>query len=731
MELSDFANPSFDPKEWINQTMRRFNKDDSKEAAVTSLAIKLQVYFHQLNSEFESTSQNVIQNLPRVMRDAEILSEEAATLRDKMESVKQEIAKVGKDTDLSMASLERIDRIKMELVKAKEALHEADNWTVLSTDVEVVFDTGDIDTITSKLVSMQQSLNVLSNVSDYENKKMQLEGLKNRLEALASPLMVQAFTSKSVDQSKRFVRIFQDINRLPQLLKYYTKCQKTTLVQNWHGMMEIESEENILESLPSFYNILIVNWQEQVKWCDSVLPQISVVDTLTELYFDLLTTLSADFSKYIENNLKQMSDPLLLIVQLKQCTQQFANNLKSLTDHNRNQTQILSLAKSVYLPYVPHLSKFGVYQQAAFHQHLTSMTLAKEDIMEAVQNLGQLNSKVFIIVNEAKKLCIDLTEGCGYSGFLSAMEWFLNCFLDQYRLIIKQISEQKDKHEDVNMFQMCLTILQNLGDFINQVKHIDQDCVQNMSELHTALTKAEVSPFSMYPKLLLDAEKQKEFNNLLSSLSEMTDATAMKPILRSVEKVCHDVHQTTFRVIFSPIASLLESVQSAPAWKGKQAGLSSDLPDYSFVPQEYITQIGQYLMNLPQLLEPFLVTENPSLALALSMVGPEYVQLTSSGPDENGFAEIFLGQIAESTCQAYCEQILGICKLSSLACKQLATDINYLGNVLEDLGFSLTEKLQNIVLLLKLSPSEYSSQCAGCSPQIVAAVRQMRNIMSE
>lgn len=57
------------------------------------------------------------------------------------------------------------------------------------------FDSGNLEEITSKLVSMQLSLNVLSNTDDYEDKKMQLEGLKNRLEAKVSPLIVKAFTT--------------------------------------------------------------------------------------------------------------------------------------------------------------------------------------------------------------------------------------------------------------------------------------------------------------------------------------------------------------------------------------------------------------------------------------------------------------------------------------------------------------------------------------------------------
>jgi hypothetical protein len=37
-----------------------------------------------------------------------------------------------------MKILERSDRIKMQLQAAKQALHEADNWTVLATDLEEV-----------------------------------------------------------------------------------------------------------------------------------------------------------------------------------------------------------------------------------------------------------------------------------------------------------------------------------------------------------------------------------------------------------------------------------------------------------------------------------------------------------------------------------------------------------------------------------------------------------------
>lgn len=69
-------------------------------------------------------------------------------------------------------------------------------------DLEEVMDSKNVENISTKLLGMQNSLKLLKNVSDYDERKMQLEGLKNRLEAIASPNIVQAFTSNNAGKSE-------------------------------------------------------------------------------------------------------------------------------------------------------------------------------------------------------------------------------------------------------------------------------------------------------------------------------------------------------------------------------------------------------------------------------------------------------------------------------------------------------------------------------------------------
>lgn len=56
--------------------------------------------------------------------------------------------------------------------------------------------------------------------------------------------------------------------------------------------------------------------------------------------------------------------------------------------------------------------------------------------------------------------------------------------------------------------------------------------------------------------------------------------------------------------------------------------------------------------------------------------------------------------------------------------------LDYLGNVLEELGLCLSENLQHMSLLLRLPPEDYQNGSSGCNARVVAAVRQMRNITS-
>ncbi|XP_059485795.1 conserved oligomeric Golgi complex subunit 7 [Neocloeon triangulifer] len=715
MDVSAFGDENFDPAEWINKMYNSAPADsnENKEEFLMALLKKLQVYTHQVSNALEESSQKVLQNFPRVVRDTELLNQEALLLKDKMHSVKEELAKAEQDTGHSMAALEKINRLKTDLQAAKQALHEADNWTILVTQFEESFEKSNLDAMAAKLVSMQQSLRILANAPDVEAKQLQLEGLKNRLEAKASPALVQAFTAGSFDEAKRLVNVFESIERLPQLLKYHHKCQEKNLYQKLKDLAEMEQDELADECLRRIYDAILVAWNDQAKWCSNIFPDTPSLNILLPLFADLLVALEPSISSCVGSALSH-EDCLGSLLDLRLVTKNFGNKLNEsvhnlIQDRSPDPDMILALAQATNAPWVIAVQRYGELEKP----RLLSTLSQPEALADRVQIFNQ--TKVLDLLSPAVTRCMKLTEGCGAAGLLEAIEVFVEKYISLQSQVLQDLLKEKSDREDWTLFQMCLNMLQSSGELMVQLEELDNLLSHNLRQFLKHVSASTTSPFEQHDELLLTPDGRSNFHLLMTMASQ--GDPLMEPSLRKGTNLCSEAHKTAVEVIFSPVTTHFEAVLAAKTWK--LSGVSADLPDFSFSPQEYITQIGQYLMILPQHLEPFL--DSQSLKIGLIKAGLDI---------QGSAAELLLNSVAKTISQAYCEKILTLEEIGPAATKQLATDINYLGNVLEDLGMSLSEPLQQVCLLLKLPPQDYQTGSSGCSPRLVAAIRQVRTLTS-
>ena len=128
--------------------------------------------------------------------------------------------------------------------------------------------------------------------------------------------------------------------------------------------------------------------------------------------------------------------------------------------------------------------------------------------------------------------------------------------------------------------------------------------------------------FDQHHLFLLDARGQAVVEKFFSEVQAGTNYPVVAPCLRIVSRLCKDVQATTFAILFHPVQDQLNGISESPVWSSTSAGSDSlefDMPEFGFSPQEYITQIGQYLMTLPQHLEPYMTNENPALARAFQV----------------------------------------------------------------------------------------------------------------
>ncbi|XP_072180039.1 conserved oligomeric Golgi complex subunit 7-like [Diadema setosum] len=755
MDFSKFLDSNFDVKEWVNAAFRaQKDSPEQKDAHAATLVMKLQLFIQEVNNSLEETSQQALQNLPRVLRDVEAVRQEAGFLKDQMQLVKEDIKKVEEDTSQSMKMLLEIDTIKSRMKAASDALQEADNWTTLMADVDEVFASQDVQLIANKLLAMQRSLSMLAHCGDYDERCQSLEVLKNRLEALLSPQLVSAFNSHSLESAQRFVNIFRDMERLSQLRNYYHKCHKSSLLLQWQQLQETNREKSLVEWLPSFYETLLTTWHREVQWCDQVFPDAvaMVCELLTQTLSNLQPSLPACMDSALQDN------TLLNVIELRQITLRFLKSLEGAIQAVTDQVvgrHFEDLVQAIHAPYMPYLLQYGRYEEEHLLQELASIPMERRDLIDCAQLLSESVNKLFKLTNEAADRCTAFTEGFGMTGLQSALKAAFSSYCQKFDHALETLraacgldpgssnamvtSAGSELGEDWSKFQHSLKIVQTCGELFLQSEEFELHLSSNL--LHTCsshniqvsssspakISQGHSNPFKEYNYLAKeDPVQYQAFQALIVKLREDEGSSLLQEPLEAMSKVTEHALKLAFGIVFFQLQLQLSQVSTMEMWTNQGGLLSADLPTFSLSPQEYITKIGQYLMTLPQQLEPCTSQENPALEKALESSRLPFPPSAGS-TEADHLADYWIGSVARATMHTYVEAILRIPELTSHANRQLATDIDYLCNVVDALGIQPSQSLRHIEDLLKLPLSQYGEVKGKISDRLMHAVASMRS----
>lgn len=767
MDFSKFLDDDFDVKDWVNGAFKMVQKEAPGKADThaATLVMKLQLFIQEVNNAIEETSNQALQNMPRVLRDVEALKQEASFLKEQMVLVKEDIKKFEQDTAQSMQVLVEIDQVKSRMQLAAEALQEADKWSTLSADIEETFKTQDLEVISSKLTSMQNSLAMLVDTPDYSEKCVHLEALKNRLEAMASPQIVATFNSMSIDQAKVFVKVFTEIDRMPQLLAYYYKCHKGQLVNIWMDLSQSELALN--QQLSEFYDTLLSTWHTQVQWSSQVFknPYEVVTVLLIQTLGAMVPSIPVCLSTAVERSAQEQRLDTLL--ELHQTTSTFGHSLEAaMLPHqgDNNLLKVNELVCALYDPYKSYQLQYGELEEAYLLIQISAVPLEHGEVIDCVEELSHSVGKLFGLASAAVERCIRLTDGLAVCGLLRALKAFFTKYVSDFSTTLQSIRKKCKLEEtpsssvfqeDWTAFQNSVRIIATCGELLRQCGAFEQQLSNKilgtagkyLSESYSPRSLAGIqeassadrknatkNPWQEYN--YLQRGDVAEYNNLMEILYSLKEKGTGNSNLLSeprtaLTRLNQQANQLAFDSVFLQIkhqlclVSKMES-QDAP---GIGESYTEDLPTFSLSPQEYITNIGQYLMSLPLHLEPFVTQEDPALEMALHAGKlPFPPEQGDDLPELDNTADYWLGSIARATMQTYCDAILLIPQLSPRSTKQLVTDIEYLSNVMDALGLQPSRTLQHIVTLLRAKPEDYRQTAKLLPRRLTSTLAALRSI---
>ncbi|XP_032525942.2 conserved oligomeric Golgi complex subunit 7 [Danaus plexippus] len=648
MDLKTFAEKDFDPKKWINTAWSGAGNQE-KEIFVANTVARLQLYMKQLSNSLDETATQIVSSIPRTLQEASSLQLEAALLQEQLKSLEQNVQGVEEQTGHSIKSLQKIDQLKTRLENAASSLREADKWVALAQSLEDTLDSGvptnkeKLATLAEQVHAMTTSLEALSDSAEYESKRLQLTTLYNRLEAAISPPFMEALTMMDADRSSSYVSLFVSMSRVSSALRCWRRASAAARASRWTRLAT--------HTPRAATHLLMDDAHAQMEWLVSVVSCEAPLAELVRLHTDLLLSLDPSITKIVTAQFKLCQKPedgLTYLTDLRADLDHYRDRVRDLLDSHKYNKEVVSeaalreLGVSLYSPLKALLPQYTELQTSLLLASLDDPALHTTDLLDYSRGLLTVCERSQDRLSSAYSKGRMIAGPAIYGYFAPAAESYLSSVLSLVSRHSRAVESSflSCRSSSLSPLAPAALVLERAAALLPPVPPPTSDAC---------------AP----PNILYD------LGRLLSSGS----APSAPSLSAALQRTRDALNALSRNILRSPIDLQLDKIPQLSSWRHNDA-LSTELPDFALSPQEYITEVGQYLMTLPQHLELHLGDARAPWTI--------------------------LAELCTHTCEVYAQKILTIRNMDELGTKRCLTDIVYLSSVVEDLGSSITPALKNL-----------------------------------
>ncbi|KAG5673775.1 putative Conserved oligomeric Golgi complex subunit 7 [Polypedilum vanderplanki] len=717
MDFTAFSDDSeFDEYEWINNVFKNISKNE-KETKVEEIVSQLKIHVQESNAVIDSTSASIVSSMPIIATHAKKLKQQAVLLKNKMNELEKDISKT--ETAFSMANLERLDNLKTKLEAAKHFLEQNDSFSRLTIELEDLLESENMNVTVAveKLFGLKKSYEAQKNLAGDSEREIKLEEFKNRIEASMTSLVIKSLTDGNVEESQKYVEMFRKIDRLAEIKNYYNTIQRDSFQRHWIEISgSVENSDNP-RFLSDFYEIFLSNWTKSIRWHREVFSSDGVLETIT-LITDTLSSLHPSRETTINTYLNRINEKMELLQDVSEANVKFSKaiNEKFLESGvSIPKDKLTMLSHSIFNFFNIFIVKYSSLEQSSLDAKFDTLKIMQTSGSESVRSLENTILIMFDYINQLIERQSLITQDCSIITIIYILNTFFKTkFLEKFKKAQLQLDASRTDQQDWNLLQICISLIQNIGNFYCKLEEVETKIRK--------LILAKSEQIKNNEEFCYKIVGQRDINDFFKYVSrlesnEPTQLIIFESLIETIQRVAQDSHEMLLRNIFAPIDVYFRDLEISDA----QSSSSADLPDFSLSPLTYITEIGQQLLLLPQHLEPLLLHPSKPLQLALELCDESYAENVPS-------ADVLLSIIANKTCSVYQHKIKQINSINDGEAKQLATDIEYLESVLEELGLVLSNSLKHIIQLLKVKPQNYQTTTINADHKLFSAIRQMRNI---
>ncbi|KAK2975825.1 hypothetical protein RJ640_022842 [Escallonia rubra] len=441
----------------------------------------------------------------------------------------------------------------------------------------------------------------------------------------------------------------------------------------------------------------------------------------------VLDILSGDMPKGV----KVQTTHLEALLDLHNMTGSFARNIQHLFAESDLQV-LLDTLKAVYLPY-GQLESVTLSAEIARIDLRGAVTRGigaqGVELSETVRRMEESIPQVIVLLEAAVERCINFTGGSEADELILALDDVMLQYISTLQEILKSLrafcgvdatdggGSKKDmgldkKEGGQHARKVELTSNEEEWSYVQGALQIltVADCLTSRSAVFEASLKATLArlntnlslsvfgssldqnqshiddngsgAMSTVGRAALDVaalrlvdvpDKARKLFNLLEQ-SKDPRFHALPVASQRVAAFTDAVNELVYDVLISKVRQRFIEVSRLPIWSSAEEPSAFPLPSFSAYPQSYVTSVGEYLLTLPQQLEPL----------------AEGISNSETNADEaQFFATEWMFKVAEGATALYMEQLRGIQFITDRGAQQLSVDIEYLSNVLSALSMPI------------------------------------------
>ncbi|MQM09770.1 hypothetical protein Taro_042646 [Colocasia esculenta] len=455
-----------------------------------------------------------------------------------------------------------------------------------------------------------------------------------------------------------------------------------------------------------------------------------VIPETRMLHKGIMDILSGDMPK----GTKVQTKHLEALIELHNMTSAFARNVQHLFSESDLQL-LLSTLKAIYSPYESFKQRYGQAERVILSSEISGIDLRGAvargvgaqgiELSETVRRMEESVTQVIVLLEAAVERCISFTGGSEADELVVALDEVMLQYISTLQETLKSLRSvcgvETDLHSDVgprkdglgkrdgarlvdmvseeeewSIVQAALQILTVADCLTSRSSVFEASLRATLARISTTLSLSSIGSslgphaagndgnmdVSLAGRAALDAsvlrltdmpEKAKKLFNLLEQ-SKDPRFHALPLASQRVAAFADTVNELVYDVLISKVRQRLNDVARLPIWASVEEQSAHPLPTFSAYPQAYVTSIGEYLLTLPQQLEPL------AEGISSGEPGAEEAQL---------FATEWMFKVAEGATALYMEQLRGIQYITDHGAQQLSADIEYLSNVLSALSMPI------------------------------------------